>query len=335
MSFLAGIVPAVQGLAGALGQSISSSAKSALNQPSYNDLQQVSASNTAQSFGEAMRNREWQATQNKIAMDFNAAEAAKNREWQASQSNTAHQREVADLRAAGLNPVLSAGGGQGASTTSGATASGVTSAGNVGQVDTSTSNAMVSMMSSMLNRQTQLEAMRLSAATNQAIADKNIASAQLIANITGQYGLQRETLSGANQLRNTALQGDNALRNIALSGQYDLAGRRISADATLGAANISAAASRANTATSAASQERIQAAREAQETYIKANYPSTEIGAIASIINALTGNDMTQAAIASLFGGNVQGSGAQVRAQETQQKAALQKKQSAYAANRK
>lgn len=55
--------------------------------------------------------------------NFNEEQARLNREWQEYMSNTSHQREMADLEAAGLNPILTAMGGQGASTPSGSAAS--------------------------------------------------------------------------------------------------------------------------------------------------------------------------------------------------------------------
>lgn len=61
---------------------------------------------------------------------FNSAEAAKNREFQKEMANTKHQREVSDLKAAGLNPILSANTGAAVPSGSAASSSGMSGAGS-------------------------------------------------------------------------------------------------------------------------------------------------------------------------------------------------------------
>uniref|UniRef100_A0AAU8B7F4 DNA pilot protein n=1 Tax=Dulem virus 158 TaxID=3145635 RepID=A0AAU8B7F4_9VIRU len=146
-------------------------------------LRGVAQANSAASADQAKILRDWQEDQNAKAMEFSAQQAALNRQWQEYMSNTAHQREVKDLLAAGLNPVLSAMNGNGAAVGSGATAAGVTSAGAKGDVDMSLSGALANLFGSMLGASTQIQAANINAKTQEAVADKYTAMSQVVAEI--------------------------------------------------------------------------------------------------------------------------------------------------------
>lgn len=149
--------------------------------PDYTDvlerMLQISQANTAKEQEFAQAQMDFQKEQNAKAMSFSASEAQKNRDWQELMSNTAHQREVADMIKAGINPVLSVTGGNGATVTSGATGQGFTSAGAKGSVDTGVTTALASMFGALINAYSMENVARISANSAQAVAGINAASA--------------------------------------------------------------------------------------------------------------------------------------------------------------
>lgn len=163
------------------------------------DIKGIAEANSAASAEEAAKLRDWQVEQNAKAMAFNAREAQKNRDWQQYMSNTAHQREIADLKAAGLNPILSAMGGNGAAVGSGATASGVTSSGAKGEVDTSANQAIVNLLGTFIDTQNKLQIQNLNAINNLAVAEKYTKMNEIVAKIGAASAANVANINAANQ----------------------------------------------------------------------------------------------------------------------------------------
>lgn len=126
----------------------------------YGDELAFSAAGIGTDFQIAQYNNEWSANQAQISRD-----------WEERLSNSAYQRAVKDLKAAGLNPILAASGG-GASTPNSSQAT----------VDTGATGTASGMASTAINAATQLKAVKqnndvaLKTAEIQAKAQRDAAS---------------------------------------------------------------------------------------------------------------------------------------------------------------
>ena len=280
-----------------------------------NGIRQQSRENNLWSAEQAERQMRYQTESQRKAMDFNAAEAAKNRDWQKMMSDTAHQREVRDLMKAGLNPVLSVNGGNGASVGSGATAGSVgAGSGSKGDTDTSANSAIVSLLSAVLNRKTQLEIADTNAKTNLAVAEKYNAISKYLGELQnstslylGEKGLSNslavagiQAASAANvagihaaaqkysadQSRQASIYVANVQSRTSqivaeINKSSHIVGQQISAQASRYASDVSAAARRYESDASIANAQKLQRAQQQFENYVKKHYPSNVWEAIA------------------------------------------------------
>lgn len=257
-----------------------------------------SHSNTAFNAMQASQLRNWQEQMQAQTMEFNASEAAKNRDWQKMMSDTAHQREIADLKAAGLNPILSASGGNGASVTSGSSASVSTPSGAKGEADTSANSAIVGLLSSFISNMTALENQRNSAQNNLAVADKYNAMSKYVAELNSLTSQEVAKISGSYGLESARTSAFAAMQNAVTSAEASKAVAATHAAASNYSARKNSATSIYNNKATLENAKKIAEMNIDKDKYLAKNYPNT----YASLMNTQIAELVSNLSDAGLLG---------------------------------
>ena len=106
---------------------------------------------------QAALDRAFQQSSADKAMQFSADQAALTREWETQMSNSAYSRAMADLKKAGVNPLLAVTAGQSSTPTVGAasgfSSAGATASGYSGSGMKANASGIVQSIVSMINTQ--------------------------------------------------------------------------------------------------------------------------------------------------------------------------------------